>query len=174
MKYASILPATLIAAAIAVTGCNDSNTVGVVDVERVMKEASAAEAARQHLASVKTTLQDGLKKLEIEWKDADEKTRNAAIADGLNTLNRQMAAEEAAANAVVNKMLREESEKWRASHNALIVTTRQSLLASGSEVDITADVLSAMNARSPKFADLPQIEVNPREKVEDNNKKAKK
>ena len=78
------------------------------------------------------------------------------------------------ANAVVNKMLREESEKWRASHNALIVTTRQSLLASGSEVDITADVLSAMNARSPKFADLPQIEVNPREKVEDNNKKAKK
>ena len=152
------------------SGQQSGLATGIVDVERVMRESAPAQAARRHLEEARTVLQKGMEALEQEWKDAPEAERRQAVAEGLAALNRQMAAEEAVANALVMKLLREECEKWRATHKALAVASRQNLLAADAGADITAEVIAAMNARSPEFPQLPTVQVRKREQKEKKEK----
>ena len=139
--------------------------VGIVDVAQALRESAPAQAARKHLEAARAVLQKGMNALEEEWKDAPEAERRKAVAEGLAALNRQMANEEAAANAVVMQLLREECEKWRATHKAVAVASRRNLPAADAGADITAEVIAAMNARSPVFPALPTVQVKKREKM---------
>ncbi len=78
-------------------------------------------------------------------------------------LNRQMAAEENSANALVMKLLQEECEKWRATKKAVAVTAKQNLLAADAGADITAEIVTAMNGRVLDFQLLPAVQVKKRE-----------
>ena len=164
-----IVPVLLLTLCLALAACEagpqSGPVTGIVDVERVMRESAPAQAARRHLEEARTVLQKGMEALEQEWKDAPEAERRKAVAEGLAALNRQMAAEEAAANALVMKLRREECEKWRATHKALAVASRQNLLAADAGADITAEVIAAMNARSPEFPPLPTVQVKKRERA---------
>lgn len=161
--------ACLLTLSLALAACESASQsgpgVGIVDVERVMRESAPAQAARKHLEAARAVLQKGMNALEEEWKDAPEAERRKAVAEGLATLNRQMANEEAAANAVVMQLLREECEKWRATHKAVAVASRRNLLAADAGADITAEVIAAMNARSPVFPALPTVQIKKREKT---------
>ena len=164
MKYG--ISVLLLACCLALTACESTPqpgpVTGVVDVERVLRESSPAKDARKHLEEARAVLQKGMDALQEEWKDAPEAERHKAVAEGLAALSRQMAAEEAAANAVVMKLLREECEKWRATHKALAVASRQNLLAVDAGADITTEIVAAMNARSPEFSPLPAVQVTKR------------
>ncbi len=166
MKH--VIPVLLLALCLALAACESDRQagppLGIVDVERVLRESAPAQAARRHLEEARAVLQKGMEALEQEWKDAPEAERRKAVTEGLAALNRQMAAEEAAANAVVMKLLREECEKWRATRRAPAVASRQNLLASDAGADITAEVIAAMNARSPEFPPLPTVQVKKRER----------
>ena len=152
---------------LALVGCESEKqsgpVMGIVDVERVMRESVPAQAARKHLEEARAVLQKGMDDLEKEWKDAPEAERRKAIAEGLTALNRQMANEKAAADAVVMQLLREECEKWRATKKAVAVTSKQNLLASDAGSDITAEIVAAMNARVLEFKPLPTAQVKKRE-----------
>ena len=165
MKQA--IPVLLLAFCLAAceAGSQSAPVMGIVDVERVMRESAPAKAARKHLEEARAVLQKGMNALEQEWKDAPEADRRKAVAEGLAALNRQMANEEAAANAVVMRLLREECEKWRATRRATAVASRQNLLAADAGADITAEVMASMNARSPEFPPLPTVQVKKRERA---------
>ena len=137
-------------------------STGIVDVERVLRESGPAKAARKHLEEARAVLQKGMDALQEEWKGAPEADRRKAVDEGLAALNRQLASEEAAANAVVMKLLREECEKWRATHKAVSVVSKQNLLAADAGADISAEIVAAMNARSPEFPALPTVQVQKR------------
>ena len=102
----------LLSCCLALAACESASqsgpAVGMVDVEQVLRESAPAQAARKHLEAARAVLQKGMNALEEEWKDAPEAERRKAVAEGLAALNRQMANEEAAANAVVMQLLREE------------------------------------------------------------------
>ena len=123
MKH--VIPVLLLALCLALAACESDRQagppLGIVDVERVLRESAPAQAARRHLEEARAVLQKGMEALEQEWKDAPEAERRKAVAEGLAALNRKMASEEAADNAVVMKLLGEECEKWRATHKALAV-----------------------------------------------------
>ncbi len=161
-----IFTALAVSACLFMTACNDqsqSTVVGVVDIERVMKESTPAESARKHLDEVRTTLQAGYKSLEKEWENAPASDRQKALADGLNVLNRQMAAEEAAANAVVHKLMLEETQAWVNKKKATFVVARQNLLTANPGIDITSEIISGMNGKQAQFAKLPTVQISPRE-----------
>ena len=162
-----IFTALAVSACLFMSACNDSQSVlvGVVDIERVMKESTPAESARKHLEQVRTTLQEGYKSLEKEWENAPAADRQKALADGLNVLNRQMAAEEAAANQVVHKLMLEEAQAWMDSKKATFVVARQNLLTANPGVDITSDIISGMNGKQAQFAKLPTVQISPRDEA---------
>ncbi|MCR5536505.1 MAG: OmpH family outer membrane protein [Succinivibrio sp.] len=163
-----VLTALAVSACLFMTACNDqaqSNLIGVVDIERVMKESTPAESARKHLDEVRTTLQEGYKSLEKEWENAPAADRQKALADGLNVLNRQMAAEEAAANQVVHKLMRDEAQAWVDKNKASFVVLKPNLLASSANIDITSDIIAGMNAKPAQFAKLPTVQISPRDEA---------
>ncbi|MDR3357294.1 MAG: OmpH family outer membrane protein [Desulfovibrio sp.] len=134
--------------------------VVVVDVERVLRESKAAEAGRAHLDAVKERLQKGLDLLReaVEKDPADQRERS--LAEGLQTLRRQVALEEAAANRVVNGLLLEAVRRLRAKNRHTVVIARQNLLDAEPGVDVTDAVLADMNAGAPPvFAALPEVTV---------------
>ena len=134
-------------------------TVAVVDVDRVLREAKAAAAARSHVAEAQKQLKTGWEQLQKTWENAPKEQREKALAEGLQALNRQMAIEEAAARNVVLAMLREEAHHWRKEHGAQIVVPLQGLLDADAAVDITSSVIRAMDARKANFAALPRVEI---------------
>ncbi|WP_241159594.1 OmpH family outer membrane protein [Desulfovibrio sp. ZJ200] len=133
--------------------------IATVDLERIMTRSSAAEAGRAHLAQARQRLEQGFADLQKAWAKAPAKEREAVLRDGALALSRQMAAEEAAVQNVINKLLLEEVKAWRQAHKAALVLARQNALDADDTLDITSSVLTGMDARKPAFPALPVVSV---------------
>ena len=144
------------------TGCftfDDSPKVGVVDVDRILRESRAAQAAVRHIDAARQRLDAGWNELQKMQAASPPAEREQALAQGLNTLRRQMALEEAAARqAVVNHMLAEVT-RWRESTKAQMVLPRNGMLDAAPGTDITGIIMNAMNQHDPAFASLPTVHV---------------
>ena len=130
-----------------------------VDLEQIMLHSRAAEAGRAHLAQARQRLEQGFADLQKAWAKAPAKEREKVLQEGALALNRQMAAEEAAVQNVVNKLLLEEVKAWRKAHKAALVLARQNVLDADGTLDITTSVLKAMDAREVSFPALPVVSV---------------
>ena len=155
--------ATLLAACL-LGGCLEGSTsaapqTAVVDLERIMSQSRAAEAGRAHLAQARQRLEQGFADLQKAWAKAPDKEREAVLRDGALTLRRQMAAEEAAVQNVVNGLLLEEVKAWRKAHKAALVLPRRNVLDADDSLDITAAILKGMDARKAVFPALPVVSV---------------
>ena len=134
------------------SGCLDTGPdVVCVDVERVLSQSKAARQANEHLGKVQTILQNGL---------AEEK-RQQELRQGLTLLQRQMALEQAAARDVVSKHMLAQIEAWRADKGDVAVMARQNVLSAPASMDITAEIISRMDAGSVQFAELPRVSIRP-------------
>ena len=161
---ATTLVLTALLAACLLGGCLEGSTsaapqTAVVDLERIMSQSRAAEAGRAHLAQARRRLEQGFADLQKAWAKAPDKEREAVLRDGALTLRRQMAAEEAAVQNVVNGLLLEEVKAWRKAHKAALVLPRQNVLDADNTLDITASVLKGMDARKAVFPALPVVSV---------------
>ena len=93
-------------------------------------------------------------------QDAPEEERNKIYADGLARLNRQMALEQQSALSAVNDVVVEEIEKWRQKNGVSLVISRAAVITGDFvKADYTNTILSAVNKRQVKFADLPVVKV---------------
>lgn len=161
---ATTLALTAIFVACLLGGCLEGSTsaapqTAVVDLERIMSQSRAAEAGRAHLAQARQRLEQGFADLQKAWAKAPDKEREAVLRDGALTLRRQMAAEEAAVQNVVNGLLLEEVKAWRKAHKAALVLPRRNVLDADASLDITTDVLKGMDARKAVFPALPVVSV---------------
>ena len=161
---ATTLALTALLVACLLGGCLEGSTsaapqTAVVDLERIMSQSRAAEAGRAHLAQARQRLEQGFADLQKAWAKAPDKEREAVLRDGALTLRRQMAAEEAAVQNVVNGLLLEEVKAWRKAHKAALVLPRRNVLDADASLDITTDVLKGMDARKAVFPALPVVSV---------------
>lgn len=144
------------------TGClnfDDSPKVGVVDVERVLRESNAAQAAIKHLGAVRQRLDAGWSELQKAYAAMPQKEREQALTQGLQALRRQMALEEAAAKQVVVNLMQAEAARWRENNKAQMVLPSKGLLDTAPGMDITQAIVEAMNLHEPAFAALPTVHV---------------
>ena len=161
---ATTLALTALLVACLLGGCLEGSTsaapqTAVVDLERIMSQSRAAEAGRAHLAKARQRLEQGFADLQKAWAKAPDEEREAVLRDGALTLRRQMAAEEAAVQNVVNGLLLEEVKAWRKAHKAALVLPRRNVLDADASLDITTDVLKGMDARKAVFPALPVVSV---------------
>ena len=161
---ATTLALTTLLAACLLGGCLEGSTsatpqTAVVDLERIMSQSRAAEAGRAHLAKARQRLEQGFADLQKAWAKAPDEEREAVLRDGALTLRRQMAAEEAAVQNVVNGLLLEEVKAWREAHKVALVLPRRNVLDADASLDITAAILKGMDARKAVFPALPVVSV---------------
>ena len=136
------------------SGCLDTGPdVVCVDVERVLSQS------KEHLGKVQTILQNGLAAYQEELKKSPEEKRQQELRQGLTLLQRQMALEQAAARDVVSKHMLAQIEAWRADKGDVAVMARQNVLSAPSSMDITAEIISRMDAGSVQFAELPRVSI---------------
>ena len=139
------------------SGCLDTGPdVVCVDVDRVLSQSRAAQQANEHLAKVQAILQNGLDVYQEELKKSPEEKREQELRQGLAVLQRQLALEQAAARDVVSKHMLARIEAWRAD---MAVIARQNVLSAPASMDITAEIISRMDAGSVQFAELPKVSI---------------
>ncbi|MDR1777418.1 MAG: OmpH family outer membrane protein [Desulfovibrio sp.] len=165
-----ILLTALLALPLLICGCWKSEdkghqtlTLAVVDVERVMRDSRAAKEGISHLEAATARLQDGWKQLQEASKNEPPEQRRVTLANGLQTLQQQIRAEEAQVRQIVHNLLVEEVKKWRQTNKAVAVIALQNLLDASGTHDITMTVMEAMNTKKVKFPDLPVVTVSPPE-----------
>ena len=142
------------------SGCLDTGPdVVCVDVERVLSQSKAAQQANEHLGKVQTILRNGLAAYQEELKKSPEEKRQQELRQGLTLLQRQMALEQAAARDVVSKHMLAQIEAWRADKGDVAVMARQNVLSAPASMDITAVIISRMDAGSVQFAELPRVSI---------------
>ena len=145
---------------LSLSGCLDTGPdVVCVDVERVLSQSKAAQQANEHLGKVQNILQNGLAAYQEELKKSPEEKRQQELRQGLALLQRQMSLEQAAARDVVNKHMLAQIEAWRADKGDVAVMARQNVLSAPASMDITAEIISRMDAGNVTFAELPKVSI---------------
>ena len=138
--------------------------IKVVDVQRVFAESKPADAARKHLADVQGTLKKGLDDFVALYKDrVASPDAQRSIAQARNRLQQQMKVEQKAADAVVRKLLAEAINTWKATHDDVdMIISREQLIFYKREFDITGEILEIVDGLTPKFPELPRVNINRR------------
>ena len=159
--------------ALLVSGCmNQDPQLVCVDVQKVLTDSRAAKEANDHLKKVQDILQKGHAAYQEELKKSPEQQREQELRQGLALLQRQLVIEQAAAREVVQKHMVAQIEAWKKDKPKVAVMAKQSLLAAP-DADITADIITRMDAGTVKFADLPKVTITPREDAADKKADAK-
>ena len=157
----------------ALPGClNQDPQMVCVDVQKVLTDSKAAKAANEHLAQVQDILQRGLAAYQEELKKSPEQQREQELRQGLALLQRQLVIEQAAAREVVQKHMMTQIVAWKADKPKVAVIAKQNLLAAPAS-DITADIITRMDAGTVKFAALPKVTITPRQEVTEQKADAK-
>ncbi|MDS4036817.1 hypothetical protein RKI04_11180 [Citrobacter amalonaticus] len=146
--------------------------VVVADVERVFRESSAADKARDHLAQVRQRLEDGVKKISAVYGPDGTHPSAETLQAGQQRLAQQYRAEEQAANTAVMQVLTGAVQTWTQAHPGTVVVARGLLLGADSGSDITGELLTQMAKATPVFGQLPEVEVKVPEKDAPDEKKA--
>ena len=148
----------------ALSGClNQDPQMACVDVQKVL---SGSKEANAHLAEVQDILQRGLAAYQEELKKSPEQQREQELRQGLALLQRQLVIEQAAAREVVQKHMMTQIVAWKADKPKVAVIAKQNLLAAPAS-DITADIITRMDAGTVKFAALPKVTITPRQDAGD-------
>ena len=163
----------ILSLALLLTGCmNQDPQIVCVDVQKVLTDSKAAKEANTHLAQVQDILQKGLAAYQEELKKSPEQQREQELRQGLALLQRQLVIEQAAAREVVQKHMMAQIAAWQKDKPKVAVIAKQNLLAAPAS-DITADIITRMDAGSVKFADLPKVTITPRQDAADTKADAK-
>ena len=136
---------------------------GVIDVQKIFNESAPGKAAAAHMQEVQKILQKGMDDV-IAMHKGQENTPQAqqAIAEAQQLLNRQLAVEQQATNAVMERELREAVSAWlKANKNKTkMILSKQLTLGSTGDIEFTAGVMKEMNKRKPTFPALPKVTIN--------------
>lgn len=141
-------------------------TAHTVDVEKVLTQSRAAKAGQEHLAKVRSVLEGGYAQLEKVLAREPEAEKRKGLAEAAVALQRQLNIEQQAVTNVISQMMLEEVQAWRQANKADLVVARQNVLDAAPGIDITGEIILAMDKKQPKFPDLPKVTVNKPAKAE--------
>lgn len=144
----ALLGAALLTFAL-LTGCNQQSsggvTIGVVDEAAAFKDNKAAASAMKYLQDLGAPLQ---KKAEAAYKtmQAEQSDENvAAYKKAMGELQMVMNGEQQRVVALIDAKFNEVLENYRKEKGLTLILSKQSVIASADTVDVTADIVAAMD-----------------------------
>ncbi len=149
----------------------------VIDVQKIFNESKPGKAGIDHMKKVQEVLQKAMDEI-IELNKGKENTPEGqrAIESARQLLNRQMAIEQQAVNAILEKELRAVSSDWlKKNTKYMMVLPKQQVLGNAAGVDFSSAFMTEMNKRKVTFPDLPKVNINkPEQTAEPAPKEAEK
>ncbi|MDC0336179.1 OmpH family outer membrane protein [Pseudodesulfovibrio sp.] len=129
-------------------GCNQQAgiTVGVVDEAAAFKDNKAAASAMTYLQELGAPLQ---KKAEEAYKtmQAEQTEENvAAYKAAMGELQNVMNGEQQRVVALIDAKFNEVLDTYRQEKGLTLILSKESVISSANTVDITADIVAAMDA----------------------------
>ena len=180
MKNLLIAAAALSAVALPMSASAQNASVIVVDAETIMSTCTACVAAQSQLRSRQTTLQNRAQTLQQQLQTESRplstavealngKDPDAALRQRITAFQtKEQAAQQELAKGQndlqsiathvqqqIGGRLVQVVEQVRARRNAAIALSKNSTLANSSAVDVTAEVLAALNAALPSVSVTP-------------------
>ncbi|GFH62953.1 MAG: outer membrane chaperone Skp [Candidatus Desulfovibrio kirbyi] len=153
-----LVPVHVASSAVRVSG----NPLVVVDMERVQRETKAGKAATAHLEAVRQRLQQGMDEFQKSVKNESEPRRAEMVTNAKLQLEQHLKLYKTAAWGLVNTDILRETGTWQKARPGTLVIARQILLAADEMLDITPDIITAMDAADvPTFAELPVVNIAP-------------
>ncbi|WP_207262691.1 OmpH family outer membrane protein [Desulfovibrio sp. Huiquan2017] len=153
-----ILPLLFVAVlALGLSACNQEPSVkiGIVDEAAAFKDNKLATEAMAHLQEMGKPLQD---KAETAYKamQADQTEENvAAYKLAMGELQNTMTAEQQRIVGMVDAKFNEVLDTYRKEKGLSLILSKQAVIASDDAVDITKDIVAAMNKVTMDFS-LPE------------------
>ncbi len=147
-KFAVLLSATVLGLML-LTGCNQQQagiTVGVVDEAAAFKDNKAAGKAMAYLQELGAPLQkkaeEAYKAMQVEQNEANV----AAYKQAMGELQSVMNGEQQRIVALIDAKFNEVLETYRKEKGLTLIMSKESVISSDSTVDITADIVAAMDS----------------------------
>lgn len=151
MKRTMTLLGAAMLALLLLTGCNQEPqkpvvTIGVVDEAAAFQSNQAAAKAMQYLQDLGAPMQkkaeDAYKKMQEEQNEENVAAYKAAMAE----LQQVMNGEQQRIVALIDGKFREVLDNYRKEKGLLMILSKESVVSSDDTVDITADIVAAMDA----------------------------
>lgn len=159
MRPASILTFFLAAALLMAFPGTAESASAMVDIEKILIDSNAAHQGREHIQAVRERLEQGYAELAKALAMAPEEQRQKEMQEAAKALNQQLELEKRAVNQVITNMMMEEVRSFRIANKIDMVVPKQVILDADAGIDITNQIIKAMNAKSPVFGKLPVIQV---------------
>lgn len=139
--------------------CLAGTETAIVDIEKVLVQSNAAHLGREHLKAVRERLEQGHAELEKALAKMPEAQRNKEMQEAAYALNQQLELEKAAINRVIANMMMEEIRSFRIANKIDLVVPKQVILDADAGMDITNQIIKAMNEKAPVFGNLPVVQI---------------
>lgn len=156
--YAIILLSLVILVSTTSAQCRSA----VVDIEKILIQSNAAHLGREHVKAAQASLENGYAALAKELSHLPEQQKQKEMQEAARKLNQQLELEKAAVNQVITRMMMEEIRSFRIQNKLELVLPKQVILDVDAGIDITNQIIKAMNAKKPTFGKLPVVQVKKR------------
>lgn len=130
-----------------------------VDIEKILIQSNAAHLGREHIKAVRTNLENGYTELDSTLANLPEQQKQKEMMEAARALNQQLELERAAVNRVITNMMMEEIKTYRINNKLDMVLPKQVILDADGGLDITSQIIKAMNAKKPTFGKLPIVQI---------------
>lgn len=147
------------------------NITAFVDIEKILIQSNAAHLGREHIKAARSRLEQGYNELANTLAKHPEQQRQKDMQEAAQALNQQLELEKAAVNQVITRMMMEEIRTYRIANKIGMVVPKQVILDADAGLDITNQIIKAMNTKQPKFGALPVVQVKKQPQINSAKKK---
>lgn len=159
MRGLSIFTSFIMATLLMVFPYTAESASAIVDIEKILIESNAAHQGREHIQAVRERLEQGYAELAKALAKTPEEQRQKEMQEAAKALNQQLELEKRAVNQVITRMMMEEVRSFRIANKIDMVVPKQVILDADAGLDITNQIIKAMNMKAPIFGNLPVIRI---------------
>lgn len=143
----------------------------IIDIEKILIQSNAAHQGRGHIQAVRERLEHGYDELSKALSKVPEEQRQKEMQEAAQALNQQLELEKRAVNQVITGMMMEEVRSFRIENKIDMVIPKQVIIDADAGIDITNQIIKAMNTKQPVFGKLPVVQVKKQLAKQKNSKK---
>lgn len=155
MRVFAFIP-VLLSAAMLLAGCNQPEksapSVAVVDTARVFRDSEPGKAGVKFLESLQEKMQGELNALqETLQKNPEDQAAQQKLQETYMNFQQRMGAEQQNVITLLNDATQRVLNEYRKEKNLEILLTSEAALSFDESVDVTNDIIAALNKRKVTF-----------------------
>ncbi len=147
--------------------CNQqAPSIGVLDEAAAFRDNQAAKAAMEFLKQKSAPLQAEAEKAYKAMQAEENEKTSAAYREAMGKLQSVMSAEQQRVVAMLSEKFNKVIDDYRASKGLTLVVDKKSVLSMDDSVEVTQDIIDAMDKLELDFAAKAEVSENPAATVE--------